>query len=158
MVRTGLFFLLLSGLAFAGTDTRECPFCDRRMAASEAPDPWTRAFACSSCRGVVHVFSDGTESGHVYRNGRREIYVIDPHALTRPDHFVVRPEYVPQGVMSIVVQKNVLRCREIMQAEVRLPEQDFQREWGFAYDQPQGDYTAIATRCPKFKLIQGGKK
>ena len=78
--------------------------------------------------------------------------------FTCDSHFVVRPEYVPQGVMSIVVQKNVLRCREIMQAEVRLPEQDFQREWGFAYDQPQGDYTAIATRCPKFKLIQGGKK
>lgn len=91
MVRVGLFFLLFSGLAFAAEDGRDCPFCGRRMAASEAPDPWTRAFACPSCRGVVHVFSDGTESGHVYRYGRREIYVIDPHAVTRPDHSVVRP-------------------------------------------------------------------
>ena len=78
MVRVGLLLFLIAGMALADSDSRDCPFCGHAMETAEAPDPWTRAFACASCRGVVHVFSDGTESGHVYRNGHREVYVVDP--------------------------------------------------------------------------------
>lgn len=74
------------------------------------------------------------------------------------DHFVLAPGYAPQGVYSVAVKETTLRCRKMLRDEVRLAGPDFQKEWGFAYDQPAGDYVAVATKCPKFTVIQGGKK
>ena len=74
------------------------------------------------------------------------------------DHFVLAPGYAAQGVLSIAVRKNVVRCRKMMRDEVRLTEDKFQEDWGFAFDQPEGDFTAVATKCPQFTIIQGGKK
>lgn len=74
------------------------------------------------------------------------------------DHFVLAPGYAPQGVYSVAVKETTLQCRKMMRDEVRLTEDKFQEDWGFAFEEAPGDYVAVATKCPKFTVIQGGKK
>lgn len=74
-------------------------------------------------------------------------------------HFVLTPQSMPaDSAQAVAVLSKVARCREMILDETRLPEEQFQKDWEWAFEQAPGDYTAIATRCPKFRVIQGGKR
>jgi hypothetical protein len=72
--------------------------------------------------------------------------------------YIPPPEKAPNPPAERKLGETTLRCREMLRDETRLTDDYFEQKWGWVSEQPDGDYTAVATKCPRFTLIQGGKK
>lgn len=75
------------------------------------------------------------------------------------DHFVLPAgPGVAESALADKVQKQVLGCRAYMRDEMRLSGPALNEKWIWTCEEDPEDYQGIASKCPQFTLIQGGKK
>jgi hypothetical protein len=90
MVRAVLVLLVLA----AGAWAHDCRFCQAELVVAKSnPEPWLARLVCPDCGAVVKIYGDGTSSHAVYRDGKKQILIVDPHAATRPSHPVAPPAH-----------------------------------------------------------------
>ena len=66
---------------------------------------------------------------------------------------VLAPDEVPRGYAIHQLNATMVQCREMMRDELRLTDEAFMEKWDWVYEEKAHEHTAIASKCPQFKLV-----